>query len=178
MYLAIRSVSPKVITRRNYRLCRQPQVGGFSPLPGSKTRKKDAEKRSHRSIMAPQQLLGPNQSTCLGTLSPQTGAPEKALGTFGPQRRGSGGWRRQKSPSVNRCPYTPPLNPELPGMWWEVSAAAAELACTIDQFLTSDRSPDSGARRVRNWNPRNLGPDCSSGQGLLQSGLCTTFLGE
>ena len=60
-------------------------------------------------------------------------------------------------------------------MWWEVSAAAAELACTIDQFLTSDRSPDSGARRKRNWNPRNLGPDSSSGQGLLLPGLCTTF---
>ena len=150
-------------------------MGGFSPLPGSKTRKKDAEKRSHRSIMVPQQLLGPNQSTCLGTLSPQTGAPEKALGTFGPQSRGSGGWRRQKSPSVNRVLIQPPLNPELPGMWWEDSAAAAELACTIVLFLPPIAAPDSGFRRRRNCEPGIWWPDSSSGQGLLLPGLCTTF---
>ena len=142
----------------SYRLCRQPQVGGFSPLPGSKTRKKDAEKcdltvvywyRSNSSV----QITPP---VCRHVWSCSR-VPPKSPGYVWPTGMGkSEGWRRQKSLSVNRVLIQPPLNPGLPGMWWEVSAAAAELACTIDQFLTSDRSPDSGARRVRNCDPRNL----------------------
>ena len=31
------------------------------------------------------------------------------------------------------------------------------MACTIDQFLTSDRSPDSGARLARNSPPESGG---------------------
>ena len=127
--------------------------------------------------MVPQPQLGPNHHPSAGTFGPAAGCCQKDPGYVWPTGLAKGeGLADAKSPfSQDGVLIQPPLNPLLAGMWWEVSAEAAEMACTIDQFLTSDRSPDSGARRVRNCDPRNLGPDCGSGQGLPQAGLCATF---
>ena len=152
-------------------------MGGFSPLPGSKTRKKDAEKcdltvvywyRSNSSV----QITPP---VCRHVWSCSR-VPPKSPGYVWPTGMGkSEGWRTPKVPLASRVLIQPPLNPELPGMWWEDSAAAAELACTIVLFLPPIAAPDSGFRRRRNCEPGIWWPDSSSGQGLLLPGLCTTF---
>ena len=141
----------------------------------SKTRK-SPKRESHRSIGTAASARSKSPPVCRHVWSCSRVLPKRPrvrLAHWVGKRRRAGG--RQKSLLARRCAYTTTAKNLLLAGWWEVSAEAASMAYTIDQFLTSDRSPDSGARRVRNCDPRNLGPDCGSGQGLPQPGLCATF---